>query len=83
MNLYMLMQDLNEMHDAFDKCIVAAETIEDARNIHPNGKNGYQNKDANDDWVIEPRDVFVRYIGVAAQSIQKGVLIASRIESFK
>ncbi len=35
MNLYKLSQNINNGYDTYDSCIVAAETEEEAREIHP------------------------------------------------
>ena len=41
MNLYLLTQTVNNNYDTFDSAVVAAETEEKARLIHPRGDREY------------------------------------------
>lgn len=43
MNLYLISQDINDDYDTYDSAVVAAESEDDARTIHPDRKIG--------DWV--------------------------------
>lgn len=73
MNLYLLTQTQNNNWDTYDSCIVAADSVAEARLIHPGGwvwPNG-------DFWVRHPKDVTVKLIGVAAPNIEMGVICAS------
>ena len=88
MNLYLVSQNENDGYDTFDSFICAAESEQNAREIHP---FGYQDKDCDeyseeddnwfydDTWVSKDKigKVKVKQIGVADPSIPKGVILAS------
>lgn len=77
MNLYLLTQDVNMGWDTYDSAIVCAESEEEAVKIHPNGEiwgTVYQWDYA---WAENPSLVKCRKIGVADESIEKGVVLAS------
>ncbi len=71
MNLYLLSQSVNEGYDTYDSCVVAAETEDDARNMHPAGY-----KDWIDNWA-QPDQVSVKLLGKAAIGITSGVYCSS------
>jgi hypothetical protein len=48
MNLYLLTQTVNNDYDTFDSAVVAAETEEEARLIHPRGDSEYD--ETMKDW---------------------------------
>ena len=82
MNLYLLEQNVNSGYDTYDSTIVAANTEEEAKEIHP----GIHNKDiiySDDlsiyDWAYDwckPKDVKVTYIGAAKPGTNKGVMLS-------
>ena len=57
----------------YDSAVVAAKSVKLARMIHPDGRgvwdNGY--------WVETPEDVTVKYLGVAGEGVEAGVILAS------
>lgn len=80
MNLYRISQDENRDYDTYDSAIVAAESIEDARSIHPDGytdswKPSYTGQIGS--WVWDKSKVKVELIGTAAADIKRGVILAS------
>ena len=89
MNLYLLSQNVNNDYDTYDSIVVAAENEEEARTIQPqldykyhDGKVYFQYYDlsevecSNDTWAL-PEDIKVKFIGISAPGIEKGVIIAS------
>lgn len=72
MNLYLLTQDVNMDWDTYDSVIVCAESEEEAVKIHPDGEYRW-----DDTWAENPSLVKCRKIGVADESIEKGVVLAS------
>lgn len=83
MNLYLLEQIVNTGYDTYDSTIVAANTEEEAKEIHPS----VYKKDiiCSDDlsiynWAYDwckPKDVLVTYIGTAKPGTNKGVILSS------
>ena len=79
MNLYKISQDVNNEYNTYDGAIVAAESEEEARKIHPaSGYNttGYSNKWDENTW-CNISDVDVKLIGTSTDCIEKGVILAS------
>lgn len=83
MNLYLISQDENLGYDTFDSAVVAAESEDAARKIHPGSGGEYPDPDPWDDpgypgvWCQTPEAVNVKFIGVAADGIEAGVVLAS------
>lgn len=82
MKLWRISQDINNDYDVFDSAIVAAETEEGARTIHPIWSWGTRNTRSDDDWqshtwVSSPASVAVVLIGDAAPELKEGVVLAS------
>jgi hypothetical protein len=75
MNLYLIEQEANNAYDTYDSAVVAADTEEEARNIHPGGK-WPQAGSRNWTWT-GPENVKVRLIGIAASDVERGVVCAS------
>ena len=89
MNLYLLSQDTNNKNHTYDSCIVAAETKEEARVIHPSNYYIYR------DWLlfsltdfgeefevidyswVNSNKVKVQLIGKATEGTKKWVILAS------
>jgi len=76
LNLYYLTQDDNRGYDTYDSCIVAAESEEEARQIHPGGYPNWGDSFGGT-WARNPKNVQVEFIGVAASHIKAGVVLAS------
>ena len=91
MNLYLLYQDINDDYDTYDQVIVAAESEEEARQIHPIGfvthikdgkwygtrQNGEEYEFYSSVWVCasEIDRIDVELIGTTHK--KKGVVLAS------
>lgn len=76
MNLYRISQTVNYGWDTYDSAIVAAETENDARNIHPSGNNSNFGGICSWSTWCEPEDVNIELIGTAVTGIE-GVVLAS------
>lgn len=80
MNLYHISQDVNNEWGTYSDAVVAAENEEQERKIHP---AEYVNRDWwTDDWssmtwVENLEQVQVKFIGVAVEDIEAGVICAS------
>lgn len=80
MNLYLLMQDENSGYDTYDSMVVAAETEDRARLIHPNtwSDNPWdRTKLLYRDWATSPDQVSVTLIGTAVEGTKAGVILSS------
>jgi len=64
------------LYDCYAGAVVCASSAEEARTIHPNGRGDKLSVD-NYTWVRDPEQVIVTLIGVADQSVKKGVVLAS------
>lgn len=76
MNLYLISQDKLLDYDTYDEAVVAAETKEAARMMHPNGAP-WDGRAAK--WPTWPdvEHVKVRLLGVAVEGTEAGVICAS------
>jgi hypothetical protein len=75
-NLYFISQNENRGYDTYDSAVVAAETEEAAREIHPSGMEC--DKDAYDwDGWCAKEYVKVKLIGKATEDCIAGVICAS------
>lgn len=83
MNLYLLEQNVNNGYDSYDSTIVAANTEEEAKLIHPceyKRNTVYSDDLSIYDWAYDwctPKDVQVTYIGTAKPGTNKGVILSS------
>lgn len=93
MNLYLISQSANLGYDTYDCAVVAAETEDIARSIHPASADALLDDKAyiaakaydaietasyrRRAWVDDPLLVKVRLIGVAAEGTKQGVIVAS------
>ena len=76
MKLYHVSQDENNDYDTFSDFVVCCESEEEARNTHPgNGVDPWN--DRNSGWCKSPYGTEVKYIGEAANDIQKGIICSS------
>ena len=79
MNIYLIWQDVNYGYDVFDSAVVIAESIDDAKSIHPGGgatATSYDDLAAYEDWCIQS-EVQVKEIGVIFEGQKRGVVCAS------
>lgn len=87
MNLYHVTQYVNRGFDTYDAAVVAAESEEEARKIHP---SGYTWDDVQEAWVdrqmdrmeisgswAHPDRVYVELLGTAVHGTEAGVVLAS------
>ena len=85
MKLWLISQDENNGYDTYDKAVVAAETEEQARTIHPGGCADYWLLDNHyrghayhyADWARSLDRVSVTLIGDALPERAAGVICAS------
>ena len=77
MNLYLISQDVNDEYDTYDSAVVCAETEDEARMIHPVDEEWDGSKAENYCEWCDVKDVQVKIIGVAANNLQIGVILAS------
>lgn len=76
MKLWLISQNKNDDYDVYDSAVVAANTKEEAKNIHP-GNGGKLVKKDFDTWVDSPDDVHIEYLGIAEKGTKSGVILAS------
>ena len=76
MNLYLISQKVNEGCDIYDSAVVCAATEKEARLTHPDGNMEWDGEEDYFDWCAAV-DVDVKLIGVADDSIEKGVVCSS------
>jgi hypothetical protein len=74
LNLYLISATL-QGYDVYDSAVVAAESEEAARHIHPSGRL-YKEEDRYGSWV-DPGKVTVEHIGRALPGASVGVICAS------
>ena len=77
MNLYLIERDDNASYDEYISAIVCADSEEEAVKIHPGGDFFDTGWRWLEEWVETPKYVKCRKIGVADESIEKGVVLAS------
>jgi len=80
MNLYLISQTENNTYDTFDSAVVAALDEETARRMNINTSDLQFTMDwsnRNWAWASDPKNVSVKFIGVAAPEIEQVVICAS------
>ena len=79
MKLFLISQNEHTSYDTYDSAVVAAEYIDEARNMDPSGENGELMKWDKKSWAwcSSPDLVKVKYLGEAAVGIKQGVICAS------
>ncbi len=79
MNLYLLTQEENSGYDSYDSMVVAAETEDRARLIHPDtwSDNPWGRTQFLFDWALSPDQVSVTLIGTAVEGTKAGVILSS------
>lgn len=75
MNLYLISQAVNTHYDTYDSAVVAAESEDAARAIHPSKSDWDGKAKRYGSWCAK-KDVAVQLIGTAAKNIS-GVVCAS------
>ena len=75
MNLYKISQNENIGYDTYDSAIVAAESEDKAKLIHPDKHDEFGCLYGS--WCSSPDLVKVIYIGIAAEGTKPGVILAS------
>lgn len=87
MKLWLISQSFNTSYDTYDSAVVAAETEEDAKLIHPEGDfwdgsawcylrgSGVKVESCHTGWA-DPHHVKVKYLGETDRDI-KGVILSS------
>lgn len=76
MKLWLISQTENRDYDTYDSAIVAAETADEARTIHPEGKTSDWTGTYRT-WARSPDAVGAVYIGEAKPEQNPGVILAS------
>lgn len=78
MKLYLLSQDKNNRYDTYDSAVVCSANEDEARMTHPSqyrdNWSGIEEKWGS--WV-DAKDINVKYIGEADESLKKGIICAS------
>jgi hypothetical protein len=81
MNLYLLTQSETKGYDTYDSVVVAAVSEEEARHIPPSLSFNYETRQydqwPHDEWATTPANVTAKLIGVAAEGVERGVILAS------
>ena len=87
MKLWLLEQDENNGYDTYDSMVVAAESEDEARHIHPNSdlleeataiaKGWDPWKHLIDSWATTPERVTVKLLGEAIPGTKAGVVVSS------
>ena len=78
MKLYIISQEVNTGYDTYDSAVVAAESEEDAKTIHPGGETEpVREIDRHFYEWCGLAHVKVELIGVAVKGTKRGVIVAS------
>jgi hypothetical protein len=85
MNIYKISQEINKRWGSYGSAIVVAESVGEAKNMHPCEDPVERWKDLsrlshgneiNSTWVL-PKNVKVEYIGKASRTFTKSVVLVS------
>lgn len=85
MNLYLIERDDTVNYEEYDSAIVAAESEDDAKTIHPNKENPHpvgERRRPFDGWPdtwVSISHVKATYIGEAKPEMPRGVVLASNV----
>lgn len=80
MKLWLISQTENTGYDTYDAAIVAAETADDARKIHPlrpTAADAWTSRFMTDVWASSPDLVTAECIGEARTDMPAGLILAS------
>jgi hypothetical protein len=73
-SLWLISQDYNTDYDTYDSAVVVAETEEEARMIHPSGREALPKYK----WDWAPLDaVTCKYLGVADEDLAPGSVVCA------
>lgn len=77
LKLYLVSRTDKIGYDEYDSFIIAAESRIEARAVHPDGRNGWN--DAYGTWIpiTDILSLEVRYLGTAGAKIEWGVVMSS------
>ncbi|MDC8446096.1 MAG: hypothetical protein LV471_09260 [Nitrosomonas sp.] len=75
--LYLISQDADDNYDNYTAAVVCAESEDEAKKIHPDGRSQFPDWSYNDNWAKSPDMVNVKYLGIADESINIGVVLHS------
>ena len=73
MKLYKISQTENTGYDTYDSAVVAAESEEEAKTIHPAAEYPWNERDYS--WASSSKNVTAEYLGET--HLPKGVIVAS------
>jgi len=76
MNLYLIKRTDSCDYDQYDSAVVASESEEDAKTIHPSGGRDYDGELSSYLWTT-PQKITVELIGTAKPFTKRGVICAS------
>lgn len=78
MKLWRISQTVNTGWDTYDSAVVAAETKEAAKLVHPDERATWKGQDSKPygAWA-DVDNILVEYIGEAAEGVKEGVICAS------
>ncbi len=80
MNIYKITQTENNGYDTYDSAIVVAKSGEEAKKMHPNGKDKLPKEESDynySSWVNDPKDVTAVKVGETTYYKKPKVLLAS------
>ena len=78
MKLFHISQSEVSGYDTYSDMVVAAESENEARMIHPLGDNNYDGwKNDSGFWCKSPDQVQIKYLGEAVKGIEKGIICSS------
>jgi len=77
MKLWLISQSKHNDYDTYDSAVVAAETEEEARWIHPSNDEWDGKSDHHYDCWASVEFVKAEYLGEAKEGTKKGVICAS------
>lgn len=74
--LYLISQDADDNYDNYIVAVVCAKSGDEAKKIHPDGRL-FPDWAYNDNWAKSPDMVNVKYLGIADESLDIGVVSSS------
>jgi hypothetical protein len=77
MNLYVISQTANDDYDTYDSAVVAAESEDEARMIHPNRIIDWDGEPKDFDTWTAAKNVKVELIGQAVTGVEMSIIVAS------
>lgn len=78
MKLFFIWQTESKGYDTYSDMVVCAESEEEAKKIHPYWPEPWPSKMFGwHCWCWSPEDVNVKFLGEAAEGIEKGIVCAS------